>query len=143
MRFHLPGAVRLVYHELLQPRVPGKPAARIKEVRSGHIPAAQWWSWEQSINGKRFTFNNEADKLAASLANSTQDKLRPWFCTTRLATRQSELPHPAVSQVRQCACAHQFVLNICSTRPPLARGRRHSLVSIKDCVDVPMGALKQ
>jgi 3-mercaptopyruvate sulfurtransferase SseA len=21
-----------------------------KEARSGHIPGAQWWSWEQSIN---------------------------------------------------------------------------------------------
>ena len=30
-RFHLPGAVRLGYHELLNPRVPGKPAARLDE----------------------------------------------------------------------------------------------------------------
>lgn len=30
-RFHLPGAVRLAYHELLHPRVPGKPAARLEE----------------------------------------------------------------------------------------------------------------
>jgi len=182
-RFHLPGAVRLAYHELLQPRVPGRPAARLddgqfaallgqlgiarntrvviyddmgglnagrlflelerihhpevsvldgglvkwvlggkpvdniphlrkpvsyqsgkerranlatlaevrrvsgqtapvlldvrsrdeytgnpKDARSGHIPGAQWWSWEQSINMQSgFTFY-EADKLAASLA---------------------------------------------------------------------------
>lgn len=30
-RFHLPGAVRLGYDELLQPRVPGKPTARLEE----------------------------------------------------------------------------------------------------------------
>lgn len=30
-RFHLPGALRLGYHELLNPRVPGKPAARLDE----------------------------------------------------------------------------------------------------------------
>lgn len=30
-RFHLPGAVRLGYPELLHPRVPGKPAARLEE----------------------------------------------------------------------------------------------------------------
>jgi len=32
-RFHLPGAVRLAYHELLQPRVPGKPAARLDDAQ--------------------------------------------------------------------------------------------------------------
>ena len=30
-RFHLPGAVRLGYHELLNPRAPGKPAARLDD----------------------------------------------------------------------------------------------------------------
>lgn len=30
-RFHLPGAVRLGYHELLSPRSPGKPAARLDD----------------------------------------------------------------------------------------------------------------
>lgn len=30
-RFHLPGAVRLGYHELLNPRTPGKPATRLDE----------------------------------------------------------------------------------------------------------------
>lgn len=30
-RFHLPGAVRLGYHELLHPRVPGKPPVRLEE----------------------------------------------------------------------------------------------------------------
>jgi len=181
-RFHLPGAVRLAYHELLQPRLPGKPAARLddaqfaallgrlgiartthvviyddmgglnagrlflelerirhpevsvldgglvkwvlsgkrvdniphlrkpvnyqsgterranlatlaevrrvsgqaapalldvrsrdeytgnpKEARSGHIPGAQWWSWEQSINMQSGFVFQDADKLAASL----------------------------------------------------------------------------
>jgi thiosulfate/3-mercaptopyruvate sulfurtransferase len=32
-RFHLPGAVRLAYHELLQPRRPGKPAARLDDAQ--------------------------------------------------------------------------------------------------------------
>lgn len=32
-RFHLPGAVRLAYHELLQPRAPGKPAARLDDAQ--------------------------------------------------------------------------------------------------------------
>jgi thiosulfate/3-mercaptopyruvate sulfurtransferase len=32
-RFHLPGALRLAYHELLQPRVPGKPAARLDDAQ--------------------------------------------------------------------------------------------------------------
>jgi len=32
-RFHLPGAVRLAYHELLQPRRPGKPAARLEDAQ--------------------------------------------------------------------------------------------------------------
>lgn len=31
VRFHLPGAVRLAYHELLQPRGPGKPSARLDD----------------------------------------------------------------------------------------------------------------
>jgi thiosulfate/3-mercaptopyruvate sulfurtransferase len=30
-RFHLPGAVRLAYHDLLQPRGPGKPSARLDD----------------------------------------------------------------------------------------------------------------
>ncbi len=38
-----------------------------KEARSGHIPGAQWWPWEQSIQmGSGFTFQ-EVDKLEASL----------------------------------------------------------------------------
>ena len=32
-RFHLPGAVRLAYHELLQPRGPGKPPARLDDAQ--------------------------------------------------------------------------------------------------------------
>ena len=32
-RFHLPGAVRLAYHELLQPRGPGNPAARLDDAQ--------------------------------------------------------------------------------------------------------------
>jgi len=38
-----------------------------KEARSGHIPGARWWPWEQSINmGNGFVFQEE-DKLEASL----------------------------------------------------------------------------
>ena len=32
-RYHLPGAVRLAYDELLKPRVPGKPAARLEDAQ--------------------------------------------------------------------------------------------------------------
>lgn len=38
-----------------------------KEARSGHIPGAQWWSWEQSINMESGFIFQDADKLAASL----------------------------------------------------------------------------
>jgi len=38
-----------------------------KEARSGHIPGAQWWPWEQSISMESgFTFL-DADKLEAGL----------------------------------------------------------------------------
>jgi len=38
-----------------------------KDARSGHIPGAQWWPWEQSISMESgFTFH-DADKLDASL----------------------------------------------------------------------------
>lgn len=208
-RFHLPGAVRLAYHELLQPRVPGRPAARLddgqfatllgqlgiarnthvviyddmgglnagrlflelerihhpevsvldgglvkwvlggkpvdniphlrkpvsyqsgkerranlatlaevrrvsgptapvlldvrsrdeytgnpKDARSGHIPGAQWWSWEQSINMQSgFTFH-EADKLAASLAKfGLKDRHAPvvLYCQSGHRASQSYL----------------------------------------------------
>jgi thiosulfate/3-mercaptopyruvate sulfurtransferase len=208
-RFHLPGAVRLAYHELLQPRVPGKPAARLddaqfaallgrlgitrnthvviyddmgglnagrlflelerirhpevsvldgglvqwvlsgkrvdniphlrkpvsyrfgteqranlatlaevrhisgqaapvlldvrsrdeytgnpNDARSGHIPGAQWWSWEQSINMESgFTFH-EADKLAASLAKfGLKDRHAPvvLYCQSGHRASQSYL----------------------------------------------------
>jgi len=208
-RFHLPGAVRLAYHELLQPRVPGRPAARLddgqfaallgqlgiarntrvviyddmgglnagrlflelerihhpevsvldgglvkwvldgkpvdniphlrkpvsyqsgkerranlatlaevrrvsgqtapvlldvrsrdeytgnpKDARSGHIPGAQWWSWEQSINMQSgFTFY-EADKLAASLAKfGLKDRHAPvvLYCQSGHRASQSYL----------------------------------------------------
>ena len=32
-RFHLPGAVRLAYHELLKPRIPGKPSAGLSDAQ--------------------------------------------------------------------------------------------------------------
>ena len=65
-----------------------------KDARSGHIPGAQWWSWEQSINMESgFTFQ-EADKLAASLAKfGLKDKHAPvvLYCQSGHRASQSYL----------------------------------------------------
>ena len=239
-RFHLPGAVRLAYHELLQPRVPGKPAARLddaqfaallgrlgitrnthvviyddmgglnagrlflelerirhpevsvldgglvqwvlsgkpvdniphlrkpvnyqsgkerrsnlatlaelrrasgqsapvlldvrsrdeytgnpKEARSGHIPGAQWWSWEQSINMESgFTFHT-ADKLAASLAKfGLKDRQAPvvLYCQSGHRASQSYLTlrHLGFDNVRvHTGSMLEYLLD---KTAPLARG---------------------
>jgi thiosulfate/3-mercaptopyruvate sulfurtransferase len=65
-----------------------------KDARSGHIPGAQWWPWEQSINmGSGFIFQ-EAEVLNASLEKvGLKDRHAPviLYCQTGHRASQSYL----------------------------------------------------
>jgi len=61
------------------------------EARSGHIPRARWWPWEQAIRMESgFTFN-EPDALRASLAQvNVQDRMTPVILYCRSGHRASQ-----------------------------------------------------
>ena len=52
---------------LLDVRSRDEYAGNPKDARSGHIPGAQWWPWEQSIGMNSGFIFHETDKLETSL----------------------------------------------------------------------------
>ena len=62
-----------------------------KEARSGHIPGAQWWPWEESIGMESGFVFRAADKLDASLAKiGLGDRHAPVILYCRSGHRASQ-----------------------------------------------------
>ena len=79
---------------LLDVRTRDEYTGNIKDSRSGHIPGAQWWPWEQSINMESGFIFREAEALNASLEKvGLKDRQAPviLYCQTGHRASQSYL----------------------------------------------------
>jgi len=112
---------------LLDVRTKEEYAGNPKEARSGHVPNAHWWPWEQAVRMDRGFLLEEPEALAASLAKvGVTDKNAPVILYCRSGHRASQsyltLRHLGYENVRLYAGS----MNDYARDPlaPLVRGLR-------------------
>jgi len=98
-----------------------------KEPRSGHIPGARWWPWEQAIRMDRGFVFEEADQLTASFSKAgIADKKTPVVLVCRSGHRASQtyltLRHLGYENVR--VFAGSMLEYLLDATAPVERGRR-------------------
>jgi thiosulfate/3-mercaptopyruvate sulfurtransferase len=100
-------------------------AGEEREARSGHVPRARWWPWEQAIGIERgFTFREPAELLASLGRAGVPDRQTPVIIYCRTGHRASQtyltLRRLGFADVR--VHAGSMVEYLLDRAAPLARG---------------------